>query len=106
MDEIGISYKHRPMQTSKSCILHIAGLLFLYSGATTVAAQKEIPRAFGPYTNLTEKDFDGATSFKSSDKIVGTYYFYWYCIDTKEHIINPENGSDGLQDHPPTLKDF
>jgi hypothetical protein len=94
------------MQTSKSCILHIAGLLLLFSGGITVAAQREIPRAFGPYTNLTEKDFAGATSFKSSGKIVGTYYFYWYCIDTKEHIVNPENGSDGLQDHPPTLKDF
>jgi len=69
-------------------------------------SEKPIPPAFGPYINLKEQDFAGAPTFKSSDRLVGTYYFYWYCIDTKEHIINPEDGSDGLTDHPPTLDGF
>jgi hypothetical protein len=69
-------------------------------------ADREIPPAFGPYINLKEPDFAGASNFKSTDRLVGTYYFYWYCIDTKEHIINGENGSDGLTDHPLTLEGF
>ena len=94
------------MRKSKIRLVQFAILLFLRFPFVTVAAQREIPPAFGPYINPTAKELEAARSFKSSDRIVGTYYFYWYCIDTKEHIINPENGSDGLQDHPPTLKDF
>ncbi|HRT08497.1 MAG TPA: DUF5010 domain-containing protein [Candidatus Paceibacterota bacterium] len=67
---------------------------------------REIPPAFGPYINLSPRDFAEATSFKETDRIVGTYYFYWYNIHTGEHITNPQNGSDGLTDHPPTLEDF
>jgi hypothetical protein len=86
-------------------------LLVALLGGTAVlsaiaATQREIPPAFGPYINLTAKDFAGATSFKSSDRIVGTYYFYWYDAPTKLHIINPEDGSDGLTDHPPSLDGF
>jgi hypothetical protein len=44
--------------------------------------QKEIPAAFGPYINLKEQDFAGASTFKSTDRLVGTYYFYWYCVET------------------------
>jgi len=73
---------------------------------TVAATQREIPPAFGPYINLTAKDFAAAATFKSSDRIVGTYYFYWYNAPTKEHIVNPEDGSDGLTDHPPSLDSF
>jgi hypothetical protein len=94
------------MKTSKVHLRLLGSLMIFCSCPSVVAAQKEIPPAFGPYTNLTEKDFAAAKSFKKSDKIVGTYYFYWYRTDTREHIVNPENGTDGLQDHPPTLEGF
>jgi len=72
----------------------------------SAVARPEIPPAFGPYINLKASDFSQALTFTNGQRIVGTYYFYWYCVDTKEHIINPEDGSDGLTDHPPTLEDF
>lgn len=65
-----------------------------------------IPEAFGPYLHPSEKDLAVSKSFTSTDRIVGSYYFYWYCTDTKEHIVNGEDGSDGLTDHPPTLDGF
>ncbi|MSU58238.1 MAG: hypothetical protein EXS35_08665 [Pedosphaera sp.] len=74
--------------------------------AFAVDNEREIPPAFGPHVNLTAKDFAGSKSFTAKDRIVGTYYFYWYDISTKSHITNPENGSDGLTTHPPTLEDF
>ena len=70
------------------------------------AADPPIPPPFGPHVHPTPADFVGAHSFASTNRLVGTYYFYWYCTDTKEHIINSENGSDGLTDHPLTLNDF
>jgi hypothetical protein len=86
----------------------LASLLVISVSAALAAAAPEraIPPAFGPHINLTAKDFAGAKTFRSGDRIVGTYYFYWYCTETKEHIVNPADGSDGLTDHPPTLEDF
>jgi hypothetical protein len=85
----------------------VASLSFFASALLASARpEREIPPAFGPYTHPQPKDFAEAKSFTSKDRLVGTYYFYWYCTETKEHIINPENGSDGLTDHPPTLNDF
>jgi hypothetical protein len=96
----------RPLPQN-ACQRLAALLVFGTSAALALAQPKhEIPSAFGPHINLTAKDFAGAKSFKASDRIVGTYYFYWYDAPTKEHIINPENGSDGLTDHPPTLEGF
>ncbi len=71
-----------------------------------MAEQRPIPPAFGPNINLTEKDFAASQTFKSSDRIVGTYYFYWYDAPSKLHVINVENNTDALTDHPPTLDDF
>lgn len=70
------------------------------------AAEREIPPAFGPHIKLAEKDFAEAKSFSSKDRIVGTYYFYWYDAPTKFHVIDFEDNTDGLTDHPPTLDDF
>lgn len=69
------------------------------------AEQRQIPPAAGRFINLTEKDFDGSFSFKSSDRIVGTYYFYWYNVYTKEHIID-HDGTDALTTHPADMTDF
>ena len=64
-----------------------------------------IPPAFGPHVNLAAADFREAESFKSSDRIVGTYYFYWYDCYSKSHIVDGD-GSDALTTHPPALDDF
>jgi hypothetical protein len=69
------------------------------------AAEREIPPAFGPYVNLTDPDFAGSRSFSAMDRIVGTYFFYWYDIHTQEHIVD-HDGTDALTTHPATLEDF
>jgi hypothetical protein len=99
-------YSARMMKLIRGRLVGLFALLASAVLPAIGAAEREIPPAFGPYINLKPGDFAGARSFKSSDRIVGTYYFYWYCVDTKEHIINGADGSDGLTDHPPTLEDF
>ena len=69
------------------------------------AEQRPIPPAPGKYINLSEKDFARSFSFKSTDRIVGTYYFYWYNVYTKEHIIDYD-GTDALTTHPADMTDF
>ncbi len=84
----------------------LVAAIFLYAVALGAhAAEREIPPAFGPYVNLTEQDFAGSKSFTAKDRIVGTYFFYWYDIHTQEHIID-HDGTDALTTHPPTLEDF
>jgi hypothetical protein len=73
--------------------------------AAGFAADRKIPPAFGPHINLTAKDFAGSASYRRSDKIVGTYYFYWYDSYTQSHILD-DDGTDALTTHPPTLEDF
>lgn len=93
--------------TSKhlSSLLGAAAAAFLLACSAAHAAEREIPPAFGPYIKLAEADFAGSRSFSAKDKIVATYYFYWYDILTKSHIIN-HDGTDALTTHPPTLVDF
>lgn len=63
------------------------------------------PSPPGPYIHLSQKDLAGAGSFRHDQTIVGTYFFYWYNIYTKEHFLNAD-GSDALVDHPVSEKDF
>ncbi len=69
------------------------------------ADQRPIPAAYGPNIHPSPDAFTGATSYTSRDRIVATYYFYWYCVNTREHIVNGD-GTDALTDHPPTLDGF
>ena len=73
--------------------------------AVSLAAQPAIPPAYGPHIHLAAKDLAGARSFRPQERIVGTYYFYWYSAETKEHILNGD-GTDALTDHPATMEDF
>jgi outer membrane lipoprotein-sorting protein len=84
-------------------MLAAVGLVALVTSAS--AQSRAIPPAFGPYVNLKPADFQEAESFKNSDRIVGTYYFYWYDSASKSHIVDGD-GSDALTTHPPTLEDF
>ena len=72
---------------------------------TACAAEREIPPAFGPHVNPSETAFAESKSYTARDRLVGTYYFYWYDIHTKEHIVDGD-GTDALTTHPPTLEDF
>ena len=84
----------------------LAALLSLTSASALPAAQPpEIPPAFGPHVNLSAQDFQGSQSFTATNRLVATYYFYWYDAPTKEHILDGD-GTDALTDHPPTLEDF
>lgn len=58
----------------------------------------------GPYTGAIRELVSDYT-FTEDDKLVATYYFYWYDVHTKAHIVNPD-GSDALTTHPPTLEGF
>jgi hypothetical protein len=54
---------------------------------------------------LTSTDFAESISFSSTQRLAGTYYFYWYNARTREHVID-DDGTDALTDHPATLDDF
>ncbi len=64
-----------------------------------------LPSPPGNYVNLTSDDLAEASSFHEGQPIVGTYFFYWYNIYTKEHFLNPD-GSDALVDHPAKEQDY
>jgi hypothetical protein len=79
---------------------------FLTSATLSLAQpQREIPGAFGPHVQLTETDFAQSKSFTREDRLVATYYFYWYDVHTKEHILDGD-GTDALTTHPATMDDF
>jgi len=106
----GFSHRHqaRPCSFIERVKIRILNPLLLVAaaallqtlspGAPGPQTPREVPPAFGPYVNPKASDFAGAKSFTNKDRLVGTYYFYWYCADTKEHILNGD-GSDALTDH-------
>lgn len=98
-----------PIQTVRSTGFHPRSLIHfcfaLLSCALSAQAQPPIPPAFGPHVKLSEKDFAGTRSFSDKDRIVGTYYFYWYCSRTGEHLRDGD-GTDALTDHPTNMEDF
>jgi hypothetical protein len=80
--------------------------LALLANAVAAMAQHEIPAAFGPYLHPAPSDFAGAKTFRTGQRIVGTYFFYWYDAPSGTHVINGGLGTDALMDHPPTLDGF
>jgi hypothetical protein len=86
-----------------SCLFW-AGLLVSVVGLDAQTG-REIPGAFGPHVNLTEAAFADSHSFRATNRIVGTYYFYWYDSTTRAHLVDGD-GTDALTTHPPTLDDF
>jgi hypothetical protein len=80
-------------------------LLAVVASLTGAETEKLIPSAFGPHVNLSSRDFAGVPSFARDQKIVGTYYFYWYDSQSGAHLTNP-GGTDALTTHPSRLEDF
>jgi hypothetical protein len=91
----------------RSRVRQLAALAVLLRSLGVAAAQdpREIPPAPGPHLNPQPSAFAGVPSFSTSDRIVGTYYFYWYSVRTKEHILDSD-GTDALTDHPASMEDF
>ncbi len=48
---------------------------------------------------LRPEDIAPATRWADDERIVGTYFFYWYDVDSQLHWLNGD-GSDALVDHP------
>ena len=91
---------------SMNCLLRLTvavSAMLMAGDVFSASAQREIPPAFGPYVNLKPSDFAEAKSFRGTDRIVGTYYFYWYDALSKSHLIDGD-GTDALTTHPPTLE--
>jgi hypothetical protein len=83
----------------------VYALFALALGGRAPAAEREIPPAFGPYVNLTARAFADSQSFTVTNRVVGTYFFYWYDSHTKAHVVNGD-GTDALTTHPPSLEDY
>jgi len=55
--------------------------------------------ALGPHIGSASRPTAGPGWFRPSDRLVGTYYFFWYDHASGEHFRNAD-GSDALVDHP------
>ena len=62
-------------------------------------ATAQRPAPPGSYVKPVDAALLAKTAFASDRPIVGTYYFYWYDVNTNEHFIDPD-GTDALTDHP------
>lgn len=69
------------------------------------ADERTLPVAFGPGTHPPESAFEESRTFTGDDRIVATYYFYWYDVDSGSHIHNSD-GSDALTTHPSRMDGF
>jgi hypothetical protein len=91
-----------------SRVLFLVAAVAIRSAAaalTGAAPAAELPAPPGPHVGLTEEAFAGSRSFTATNRLVGTYYFYWYDSPTQAHILD-EDGTDALTTHPPTLEGF
>jgi PKD repeat protein len=43
---------------------------------------------------------ESSLAFNSSERLISTYYFYWYDIYSGLHVVDPD-GTDALTNHPP-----
>src|SRR5262245_46865737 len=73
--------------------------------AISLQEDRPLPPAFGPFVNLKPEDVAEIKSFRSDERIVMTYYFYWYDIYSKAHFLNGD-GSDALTTHPASTNDY
>jgi hypothetical protein len=78
-------------------------LILCLCGAMAIAEDALPEKPPGEYFPLEQADHENADSFKNSQPIVGTTYFYWYDIDTKSHIIDGD-GTDALTTHPADME--
>jgi hypothetical protein len=73
-----------------SALKTLATLALLAFGALAARAQDQAP---GRFVNLKPEDVAGVPTFTSNDKVLMTYYFYWYDAPTNGHFIDPDGTS-------------
>src|SRR6476619_4906970 len=89
-NERPLEYERQEITVLRSLSLS-AFLLATLIGASVAAGPQDsraIPPAIGPHVNLKPADFASARSFRGDDRIVMTYYFYWYDVASNAHIVN------------------
>ncbi|MDH7568470.1 MAG: DUF5010 domain-containing protein [Armatimonadota bacterium] len=79
-----------------------AGLLLLAAAPPTPWRPPDPP---GPYSRLRPDDLKAVRSFARTDRVVGTYFFYWYDVHSGAHFVN-RDGTDALVDHPADVGDY
>ncbi len=83
----------------------LAIVLFCFAtkapAATHTSTIPQNPKPPGPYARKAPETLLLKTTFKASQPVVGTYYFYWYDDTTKAHFID-HDGTDALTRHPET----
>ncbi|HEX6972521.1 MAG TPA: DUF5010 domain-containing protein [Limnochordia bacterium] len=90
-----------------SALLVMLGILVALSTTFRVAAAERLlgAAAPGPYAGKDRAAYAAVSSFHLDDRLVGTYYFYWYDTHSGAHLVDPD-GTDALQDHPATMAGF
>ncbi|MFW6171042.1 MAG: DUF5010 domain-containing protein [Planctomycetota bacterium] len=76
-------------------VLHLFGV----TQAEQRTPEFTAPKAPGPYWPVSADQLNEIESYKADQPVVGTHFFYWYDVDTKEHFVNSD-GTDALTDHP------
>lgn len=75
-------------------------------GTVTFAGRPTVqPAPPGPWISSVKQSKPSIRSWSEDDRIVGTYYFYWYDVHTGEHISYPD-GASTMQDHPADMTDY
>lgn len=85
-------------------LLHAAGSLLAASVAFGAEAWRP-PAAPGPYIPLRPEDLQAVRSYTKEDRLVGTYFFYWYDVHSGAHFRNAD-GTDAMVDHPADTQDY
>ncbi|SDX18708.1 DUF5010 domain-containing protein [Nitrosomonas communis] len=86
-------------------VLHQFALVFfflLFTTTATALSPKDAPVRLippGHYLKHEPLSVHIREAFGRDQPVVGTYYFYWYDTNTKEHILDPD-GTDALTNHP------
>ena len=87
------------------CVLSIFLACLGTDKALAETGNRPLPAAFGPHTHPPQSAFQETRSFSSADRIVATYYFYWYDSASKQHVSYAD-GADMLTTHPGSFDDF
>jgi hypothetical protein len=89
----------------------LSSVLSFWCSVLVAVAAADLPADFalpdppGAYAGRITADQPPADGYREGEPLVATTYFYWYDIETKAHILNPD-GSDALTDHPRTMEGF
>src|SRR4030042_1633724 len=80
-------------------------LMLILCLCCAMAAAEDVltERPPGEFFPLKQADRKNSDSFKQGQPIVGTTYFYWYDIDSKNHIVDGD-GTDALTTHPADME--